>query len=286
MKKDYLIGLFLIAVLLISGCGQTETQEGTPTSGGEQTETTNQEISTINKQTTTFTDDTFSSVISNPDNYKDNLVDITGKIFTNPEIGEDYIGFQMYWGGNLDLNKNVIVYDYSKGQFESSDCVKVKGTIHGGYEGKNAFGVTMKAVMIIADSIQKLDCKDVIYPSKKVVNVDESETKMGVTLTLEKIEFADEHTRVYLKIENNANNKIHFYSFNAVAFQENKQFEPTNVYDVDYPDIESEIYSGIEEEGVILFEPLDCSKSNAKFQFEVSHDTTYYQDEFVFDIEI
>ena len=40
-------------------------------------------------------------------------------------------------------------------------------------------------------------------------------------------------------------------------------------YDVDYPKIKSDIPSGIEENGVVLFDPLDYkTQRSAKFQFE------------------
>ena len=112
----------------------------------------------------------------------------------------------MYQGGKFDLNRNVIVgYEGTLGfQPETEDCVRIKGSIEGKFEGQNAFGATINAVTIKANDVKKMDCKDVIYPVKKTINVDESKTKDGVTLTLRKIEFADEHTRIYLKINNNA----------------------------------------------------------------------------------
>jgi hypothetical protein len=52
---------------------------------------------------------------------------------------------------------------------------------------------------------------------------------------------------------------------------------------VDYPKIKSDIPSEIEENGVILFDPLDYkSQRSAKFQFEATRLDTYTNFDFVF----
>ncbi|MFQ5941827.1 MAG: hypothetical protein ACE5KA_09050, partial [Nitrososphaerales archaeon] len=69
-------------------------------------------------------------------------------------------------------------------------------------------------------------------------------------------------------------------------FQGNKQFETTYAFDVDFPEIEYEIYPGILEEGVILFEPLDYTLSEARFQFEVRGESFLDEFKFIFDVAI
>ena len=124
-----------------------------------------------------------------------------------------------------------------------------------------------------------------ISPAQKSIIVEESQTKSGIKFTLHKVEFSDKNTRVYLTIENNnKNTEISFYDFNSKAIQGNRQFETTTDYEVDYPEIQSDIPAGIVEDGVILFEPLSVDKGNMKLQFETSKN---YQDvNFVFNINL
>jgi hypothetical protein len=69
---------------------------------------------------------------------------------------------------------------------------------------------------------------------------------------------------------------IGFYDFNSIALQGKKQYSTTYSYDVDYPKIKSDIPSGIEENGVVLFDPLDYkTQRSAKFQFEATRSDTY-----------
>jgi DNA-binding beta-propeller fold protein YncE len=117
--------------------------------------------------------------------------------------------------------------------------------------------------LINADSIIRIECTQVISPAQKLITMEETQTKSGIKVTLHKIEFSDKNTRVYLTVDNNnKNTEISFYDFNSKAIQGNRQFETTTDYDVDYPEIESDIPAGIVEDGVILFEPLEYKKNN------------------------
>lgn len=115
--------------------------------------------------------------------------------------------------------------------------------------------------------------------------MEETQTKSGIKVTLHKIEFSDKNTRVYLTVDNNnKNTEISFYDFNSKAIQGNRQFETTTDYDVDYPEIESDIPAGIVEDGVILFEPLEYKKKNLILQFEASKN---YEDvKFIFNVDL
>ena len=232
------------------------------------------------------TDANFAEFYLNPDNYIDSDVTITGKIFNLVPSSGNTGSFQIYQGG--DSSRNVIIsYEISQqlGPFSEDDCVRIVGTSTGSYQYANAFGGDVSAPFVDASSITKIECSDVISPAQKSIIVEESQTKSGIKFTLHKVEFSDKNTRVYLTIENNnKNTEISFYDFNSKAIQGNRQFETTTDYDVDYPEIQSDIPAGIVEDGVILFEPLSVDKGNMKLQFETSKN---YQDvNFVFDIDL
>jgi hypothetical protein len=139
--------------------------------------------------------------------------------------------------------------------------------------------------LINADSIIRIECTQVISPAQKLITMEETQIKSGIKVTLHKIEFSDKNTRVYLTVDNNnKNTEISFYDFNSKAIQGNRQFETTTDYDVDYPEIESDIPAGIVEDGVILFEPLEYKKNNLILQFEASKN---YEDvKFIFNVDL
>ncbi|MBA3285854.1 MAG: tetratricopeptide repeat protein, partial [Nitrosopumilus sp.] len=63
---------------------------------------------------------------------------------------------------------------------------------------------------------------------------------------------------------------VTFYESDARAIQGKTQFIPTYSYETNYPKIESTIPAGIEENGVVLFEPLNPTLSEAQFRFEAN----------------
>jgi hypothetical protein len=239
----------------------------------------------ISAQIANVTDANFAEFYLNPDNYIDSDVTMTGKIFNLIPSSGNTGSFQIYQGG--DSSRNVIIsYEISQqlGPFSEDDCVRIVGTSAGSHQYANAFGGEVSAPFVDASSITKIECSDVISPAQKSIIVEESQTKSGIKVTLHKVEFSDKNTRVYLTIENNnKNTEISFYDFNSKAIQGNRQFETTTDYEVDYPQIQSDIPAGIVEDGVILFKPLSIDKGNMKLQFETSKN---YQDvNFVFNID-
>lgn len=237
----------------------------------------------------TFTDSDFKILYAEPKAHKGSSVDITGKIFKGSEKEGNLIAFQMWQGGKASLDRNTVIYYEGSDptEFVADDCVRVIGVSGKELEGTNPFGGIVIAPTINADSVEELDCIDVLYPAKKVVNLGSTQTQDEIKLTMEKVEFADEHTRVYLNVENaNTESEIYFSTSGVVAFQGNKQFETTYAFDVDFPEIEYEIYPGILEEGVILFEPLDYTLSEARFQFEVRGESFLDEFKFIFDVAI
>ncbi|MGC2428290.1 MAG: hypothetical protein WA421_14720 [Nitrososphaeraceae archaeon] len=114
--------------------------------------------------------------------------------------------------------------------------------------------------------------------------MEKTQIKGGIKVVFHKVEFSDMNTRVYLTIENlNKKAGIGFYDFNSKALQGKRQYSTTYSFDVDYPKIKSYIPSGIEENGVVLFDPLDYkTQRSAKFQFEGTRLDTYANFIFVF----
>ena len=122
----------------------------------------------------------------------------------------------------------------------------------------------------------------------KTVSLEKTQIKGGIKVVFHKVEFSDKNTRVYLTVENlNKKISIRFYDFNSKALQGKRQFSTTYSYDVDYPKIKSDIPLGIEENGVVLFYPVDYkTQNNARFQFEATRLDTYDTLNFIFIVAI
>ena len=230
--------------------------------------------------TTPLIDEEITKMYSDPDSYKGRTVELTGKVFN-----VDGSSFQM-WHNPSDNSENTVVdaADVSDLSVKSGDYVIVKGTIEGKTSGTNAFGAAIDAPEIKAESVTVSDYQTVVSPTLKTVDVNQSQEQSGVTVTLEKIEFAAGETRIYVKIDNQSGAQYTAFEYSASVVQNGTQYEYAYNYEASYPTFPDSMQSGVSAEAVIPFPAMD---SSAGLQFSLdgySSDYSLNIDAFTFDV--
>lgn len=243
MKKTSYILVILMIFLTLSACGGGgSAQTAAPTAKPEP-----------------LTDEEITQMYSDADSFKGRTVTIFGEVFGEVEQDKSGTYFQM-WGDPANGERNTAVsYSGTDVSLSSGDYVKITGTVGGVSEGKNAFGATIKAVIITADSLELSNYIDAVSPTTKSVDINISQEQYGYKVTLDKIEFAKEETRVYLTVENGGSDNFSIYSFNTKIVQGGKQFEEQSNYEADYPEIQSDLVKGVTTEGIIAFPALELA---------------------------
>lgn len=198
-----------------------------------------------------------SSLVSNvylsPSDYEDCLIETYGKVF-NIVDANDGTTFQMYQDIiNSDNNTIVITADAN---IHEADLVKVTALVRGVEEYENAFGGKMEALLLVAKSVEKASYIEALSPTLKSVEVNETKTQYGYSVTIQKVEFAEEETRVYIKVENNGANKFNVYEWNAVVVQNSQQYSYQSNWEADYPELQTDLRPGTITEGIIAFPAL------------------------------
>ena len=126
---------------------------------------------------------------------------------------------------------------------------------------------------------------DAAAPTLKEIAVGQTQTQQGYSVTVDKVEFAETETRVYVTVNNGGDDNFHLYSFNAKLIQDNVQYEESPNYDADYPEIESDLLPGATSTGVIVFEPLE--QKDFKLYIEgYSDDYSVDFEDYTFDIKV
>lgn len=91
-------------------------------------------------------------------------------------------------------------------------------------EYQNMFGSTLLVTVIKADSIKRIGRSESIEPASETVIVNQTKEWNNIQITLQKIEFSDKNTQVYLTVENiDTSDDVNFYDFNSWAMQEKTQ---------------------------------------------------------------
>src|SRR5699024_11938864 len=121
----------------------------------------------------------------------------------------------------------------------------------------------------------------------ETIDIDETIDQHRYEMVVDKVEVAENMTRVYMTVTNHKDETIYFYSFDSKLLMDNKQLEEDmGFYETDFPEMQSDILPGVESEGIITFPPLDSDTNSMTFHAEGSSDNYDLNFEpFVFEIE-
>lgn len=256
----------LIALTTLVGCGSsggeasqaTESRQVAEAVEASDTTPTSAEESSGEK----FTRENWAKLVADPDGFEGARVDVVGRVLGAPEQDEDGTYFQMYADPkNYEWSTIVAVEDPDL-ILADGDYVHVIGTVKGQIEGENAFGVTVTAVAVVADTVEVVDAVALSGPPLRTATLGQSIDQHGVVVAVEKVEFGPDETRVYVTVTNNATEKASFYDFNAKATQGQTQYDAEYS---EYPGVQSELLPGIVSSGIVLFPAMDPQQATTLY---------------------
>lgn len=223
---------------------------------------------------------------TDPDRFTGRTVSLVGKVFSQPEKDQSGIYFQMFSDAENNEGNTIVAYMDPDFEVEDGDYVKLTGIVQGKFEGSNAYGGTITAAQILATTVEKSSYVDVVSPALKTLTSDNTTlTQHGYSVSLTKIEFAEQETRLYVTVTNGGKDKFNLYSFNAKIVQDGKQYEEQTNYDADYPEVQTDLLPGTTTEGIIVFPKLE--QKSLQVVLEASSED-YHEDfePYSFDISI
>lgn len=220
-------------------------------------------------------EDEIDNVYASPRDYEGKRIRISGQIFSSPEAYGDYVYFQM-WKDVKNSSKNTVVRVKKDGsELKANSYVIVDGRVVGAFDGENAFGGRVDALQIEADSVELSDYITVVSPSIHDCEANVERDQFGYKITVQRIQFAEDETRIHLNIKNNGTSKFYFGGYSAKAIQGGKQYEVEHNYNADYEQVQSELLPGAETSGVITFPTMECADLSLYFE---GHSDNYDED--------
>ena len=191
-----------------------------------------------------------------PENFKNHYVELTGVVFAAPEYIDEGVCVQMM-SDIKNHENNTIVYIYDKDfKVKQDDYLHIVGLVGDKFTGENALGGEVTAPTITAKEYEIYSYKDALAPTLKTIEVNQTQTQLGYSVTVQKIEYAENETRVYLKVDNQGSDKFTVYSFNTKITQNGKQYEEQDNWEAEYPEIQTDLLVGNSSEGIITFPPI------------------------------
>ena len=263
MKKHIAIILALFtAVILLAGCGSSEPAEKVYLEDSE-----------------------IDAALSDGDSYKGKYINIVGKVFSIDKDG-DAVAMQA-WYDVEDAEQQFIVYASKEiaADVKEDSFIRVDGKITGTFTGENYFGGEITALLIEAESLDVGGYDDIYAPAETTRELGETQDQHGVSVTLDRIEYARDEARVYLTVRNDSGYTASIYTFNAKAIQDGKQFEHEDNYEAGYDGDIGEVVDGAGKDGILRFRGLDPKKPVKILIGAYSDNYDIDMEDYVFEVE-
>lgn len=233
-------------------------------------------------------EDEIKDVFSSPDEYEGKYIKLSGRVFTEPEKdGEDYA--LQAWNDPQNSENDFVVHYTGKSDLKVDDYIVIDGKIAGTFEGENAFGSTVTCPLIDADSIETQSYIDAVVPTLKEITPNVSDEQHDLKITIDKVEYAEIETRVYLTIANNGDENASYGMYDIRIIQDGKQIEQdqssSSIYDGGYEELSYDVSAGASTSGVLVFPNIDQTKDFKIIVPDIYSDNYELEfDDFSFDI--
>lgn len=278
-KKVLAFLMSSLLVLSITSCNQQSDDSGSHTD-----DNSDSSISTISKNesdnanvdTTPLSDTELPLMYTNPDKYKGRTVSLSGQIFSEPEKDESGFYLQIFSDPENYQGNTVVFVPDTQIEVSTNDYVKLTGIVSGTFSGTNAMGGTVSAPIITASKFEKSNYIDVMAPALTTLELNSTQTQLGYTVTLSKIELAENETRLYVTVKNEGIANFNLYSFNSKLIQNERQYEEQSNYNADYPEIQTDLVPGVTTDGIIVFPKIE----NTNFKVILEGYSSDYNEDF------
>lgn len=198
-----------------------------------------------------------SGFLSNPSDYKGKCIELNGRVFGDVETADGICTFQIYTDVENLTGKVYVISQAGKTDIADGTYVKVIGVVQNPVKGKNVFGVNLSVPAVAVRSLEVTNYVDAVSPTLKAVEMNQTITQNGYSVTVQKVEFAQKETRVYVKIDNQGSGEFDMYSFDCLIVQGGKQYTEQSNFDADYPEIQTDLLVGNSTEGILAFPTIN-----------------------------
>ncbi|MDX8418282.1 hypothetical protein [Absicoccus intestinalis] len=202
------------------------------------------------------------SALIEPDNYIGKWIKLYGQITSGPKVdGAD--GYMVCYKGQ---DNRYFFVSTTNTNFKVGDYVKVDAKINNIVTRKNAFGDDLPVAELNEAKITKTTYDKVEAPAYQTIKPKNGSKKLdGVKFEVQKVEYAESETRVYIKVTNKTDYELYCASAYTIVQQGDTVINPNTSESIiereGYDQIASSIDPGDSSSGIVLFSVISPEKA-------------------------
>ena len=222
-----------------------------------------------------------NEVYTNANKYKGYHINIKGQVFQVMGDNGETKGIQI-WLDPETCEQNLMIYYSTDVEAKQGDYISCSGYIDSVTKYKNAYDAELQVPLVFSSDLKLATYIDVMAPTlETIVPENLKKESHGYTVSVDKVEFSEKETRVYVSVSNNG--KATLYVGDSVIIQDGKQYKATTNYDADYEEIPYEILKGASSTGIIVFPAINPADFELSFDVH-SDDFDEKLGEYIFEI--
>lgn len=233
-----LMSMIMACSMLMTGCG-----------------TSDEDIGSADREF--VSDSEIEDVLASPEDYAGKYIKISGVV--SFKTSEDGIKYLDCYNDAENYKDEFVVEMTNKVAVDEGDFVNVDAEIIGEI-GDEPYTGADDSDLYVRGTVEKTSYENSVGKADSVREVNKEETAYNVTLTVEKAEFTEDETRIYIKAKNDNNGDVSMYSDEAQATQDGRQIETSySMVDEERPTIDT-LSGGAEKDAVVTFKKMDPDK--------------------------
>jgi hypothetical protein len=216
------------------------------------------------------TNSDWAAVVANPDAFRGATATLVGRVFSvqNSTDGR-YRAIHVWANARKSREETTIIA--SRGiPILTDDYVSVRGILAGTLGQGNTFGVRVRGPVVVASRLARVTAVAAASPTRVRLH-GAPYTVFAVTLTPYRVDFAQDETRVFLRIHNPTGFTLHYTVQDSYLLSDKLRVNPTP--NLGYPQIPADIFPETTVEGVTTFVRV-APTTTFKFVTRFSSDNT------------
>ena len=215
-------------------------------------------------------------VYTNVDEYLGYHVNVKGKVFQN--LGDNgEIGGVQVWFDPDNCEQNLMIHYTTDEALKDGDYVICTGYIKDLHTYTNTYGAEMSVPLIYSTDLRSATYIEVMSPTISTITPENlTYEKYGYSIGVEKIELAENETRVYLSATNNGNSTLYVDAASSIIVQDGKQFNSETNYEANYEQLPYTLSKGATASGIVAFPAI----GDGEFNYVIDLHSNNYEEQF------